>query len=246
MPCRIFRISCSFISIPSLFCCGFPHFGGKREGFAQVNDNLEATAQALFDELFFQAPVSEEMACKLEELAFINPNRSLAKGAVARCFEMASLPTKGCVPISNEVKPYNGGMRFQNGDTIMARITPCLENGKAAYINILSDGEVAFGSTEYIVIAAKPSVPLSFFYFLVRNSTFIGFAVSQMNGSSGRQRVSGTEIAAFVLNRPTPVTLQKFDALGSQVLEQIRANSLETMAMERLQTALLSNLSSDL
>jgi type I restriction enzyme S subunit len=187
---------------------------------------------------------AEETACRLEELAYINPNRALSKDTVARCFEMASLPTKGCVPIGDEVKPYNGGMRFMNGDTIMARITPCLENGKAAYINILDDAEVAFGSTEYIVIAAKPPVPKSFFYFLVRNSIFISFAVSQMNGSSGRQRVSGTEIAAFSFNRPVPSDLQRFDALGSQTLEQIKANSLEMMALERLQTALLSQMSS--
>lgn len=131
-----------------------------------------------------------------------------------------------------------------NGDTIMARITPCLENGKAAYINILTNDEVAFGSTEYIVIAAKPPVPKSFFYFLVRNTTFVAYAVAQMNGSSGRQRVSGTQIAAFVLNRPTPTDLQSFDKLGGKVLEDITSNSLEIMSLERLQTAMLSQLSS--
>jgi type I restriction enzyme S subunit len=75
---------------------------------------------------------AEETACRLEALVFINPNRVLSKDTVARCFDMASLPTKGCVPIGDEVKPYNGGTRFTNGDTIMTHITPCLKNDKAA------------------------------------------------------------------------------------------------------------------
>jgi hypothetical protein len=65
-----------------------------------------------------------------------------------------------------------------------------------------------------------------------------------MNGASGWQRVSGSEIAAFNLNRPTPANLQQFDSLGSRTLEQIKANSLEMMALERLQTAPLCQLSS--
>lgn len=208
-----------------------------------INDNLEATAQAIFDELFLRNNIIDDTACQLSDLAFINPNRALKKDTVARCFEMATLPIKGCVPSGYDSKPYIGGMRFMNGDTIMARITPCLENGKAAYINILNDNEVAFGSTEYIIIAAMPLIPKSFFYFLVRNSAFINYAVSQMNGSSGRQRVSGIQIAAFRLNRPTSADLQKFDALGSQTLEQIKVNSLEIIALERLQHIMLSQLS---
>ena len=82
---------------------------------------------------------------------------------------MSTLPTSGCIPTGDTTKPYNGGVRFINGDTLIARITPCLENGKAAYINILNEGEVAFGSTEYIVFASKDDIPSCFYYFLIRN-----------------------------------------------------------------------------
>ena len=180
----------------------------------------------------------------LDELAYINPVRSLLKRCSARCFDMATLPTKGCVPSEGEVKPYNGGMRFTNGDTIMARITPCLENGKAAYINLLNDGEIAFGSTEYIVLSPKPPMPNSFFYFLVRNATFVTFAIKHMNGSSGRQRVSGTDIAAFGFSRPSNKDLQTFDRLGIQTLEKIKSNTLEAALLERTQTAMMTQLSS--
>lgn len=54
-----------------------------------------------------------------------------------------------------EIKAFNGGAKFRNGDTLLAKITPCLENGKTAFVDILDDGEVAFGSTEFIVLRAK-------------------------------------------------------------------------------------------
>lgn len=79
----------------------------------------------------------------MADIALVNPVRPLAKGVEARYFEMATLPTNGCIPTGDFIKPYNGGVRFINGDTLIARITPCLENGKAAYINILEDNEVA-------------------------------------------------------------------------------------------------------
>lgn len=78
---------------------------------------------------------------------------------------MSTLPTSGCIPTGDTTKPYNGGVRFINGDTLIARITPCLENGKAAYINILNEGEVAFGSTEYIVLLLKMIFHLAFTIF---------------------------------------------------------------------------------
>ena len=96
----------------------------------RINDNLEATAQAYFDSLFFPAV---EPDCTLADIAEVNPVRQLKKGEKARCFDMATLPTNGCIPTGDEIKPYNGGVRFINGDTLIARITPCLENGKAAY-----------------------------------------------------------------------------------------------------------------
>ena len=198
----------------------------------KINDNLEAQAQAYFDSLFI---TNKNPNCTLADISVVNPARSLQKGTVARCFEMATLPTSGCIPIGGEVKPYNGGVRFINGDTIIARITPCLENGKAAYINILNEGEVAFGSTEYIVFAAKEGYPSSFYYFLIRNSQFVQFALQFMNGSSGRQRVSGEELASFPLKRPSHDQLLAFDRVGNAVLEQMKHYAQEIQSLKQLQ-----------
>ena len=187
--------------------------------------------------------MSTETDCTLADIALVNPIRPLAKGVSARCFEMATLPTNGCIPTGDIIKPYNGGVRFKNGDTLIARITPCLENGKAAYINILSEGEVAFGSTEYIVFAAKDNVPSCFYYFLIRNSKFVTFALQFMNGSSGRQRVSGEELASFPMLRPCQDDLDSFEKVGSLVLEQMKAIAEEIQLLKQVQETITATLS---
>lgn len=207
----------------------------------KINDNLEATAQAYFDSLFFD---ESEPNCTLADIALVNPVRPLAKGVEARYFEMATLPTNGCIPTGDFIKPYNGGVRFINGDTLIARITPCLENGKAAYINILEDNEVAFGSTEYIVFASKGNMPSSFYYFLIRNAKFVTFALQFMNGSSGRLRVSGEELASFPLCRPSCENLEAFDKVASLVLEQMKDNTYEIQKLKQLQEVIAATISS--
>lgn len=207
----------------------------------KINDNLEAQTQALFDELFLWDGMPD---CTLSEIANVNPTRTLSKGCIAKCYDMSCLPTRGCVPEGGEMKAYNGGVRFQNGDTLIARITPCLENGKAAYINILNDKEVAFGSTEYIVFSPVDTMPSSFYYFLIRSKKFRTFALQYMNGSSGRQRVSGDELAAFPLTNPSQEALSRFDMVAKPVLEQFKVASLEINRLNALQQLIIASISS--
>ena len=182
--------------------------------------------------------------CTLSEIANVNPTRTLSKGCIAKCYDMSCLPTRGCIPEGGEMKAYNGGVRFQNGDTLIARITPCLKNGKAAYINILNDKEVAFGSTEYIVFSPVDTMPSSFYYFLIRSKKFRTFALQYMNGSSGRQRVSGDELAAFPLTKPSHEALSRFDMVAKPVLEQFKVASLEINRLNALQQLIIASISS--
>ena len=207
----------------------------------RINDNLEAQVQAAFDNLFCS---SEDVDCTLNDISNVNPIRSLSKNSPAKCFDMSCLPTKGCIPTGGEIKPYNGGVRFKNGDTIIARITPCLENGKAAYINILDEDEIAFGSTEYIVFSAKGNIPSEFYYFLIRNQKFVQYALQFMNGSSGRQRVSGEELAAFQMKKPSDDDLMRFAKVSKPVMQQMKEASLEIDRLQKLQDLLVSQLSS--
>lgn len=182
--------------------------------------------------------------CSLSELADINPKRKLAKNAEARCIDMASLSTFSAFPNGWEYKKYTGGMKFVNGDTLIARITPCLENGKAAYINFLEDNETAFGSTEYIVMASKGRIPSEMLYCLARHPKFVDYAVKNMNGSSGRQRVSGEIIGQYQLPRFSEQDFRRFEDVGGDFFKAMTTNSLESMRLVELRDSLLPKLMS--
>ena len=133
--------------------------------------------------------MAEWVMKKLKDIAEFNPRESLAKGVVAKKVAMDKLqPFCRDIP-EYELEPFSGGTKFRNGDTIMARITPCLENGKTAKVAVLDEGEVGFGSTEYIVFRAKDGIDEDFIYYLVCSPLVREPAIKSMVGSSGRQRV---------------------------------------------------------
>ena len=208
----------------------------------QINDNLEQQAQAAFNNIV--AKYSECETINLSEIAALNPKRTIAKGTLARSIEMAQLPTSGSFPAGWDLKDYNGGMKFQNGDTLMARITPCLENGKVAYINFLEENEVAFGSTEYIVIASRGAIAPEVFYFLTRYNDFVDFAVKNMNGSSGRQRVSAETIGTYKLPVISPEDMVILETIAKEALNKIKYNSLENIRLSEIRDTLLPKLMS--
>lgn len=207
----------------------------------RINNNLQQQSFALFDKLLTKEHLTE---CCLSQIATINPKRILKKNEPARCIDMAQLSTCGSFPNGWEVKPYNGGMRFSNGDTLFARITPCLENGKTAYIDFLNENEVAFGSTEYIVIASKGEYPSEFFYCLARHPAFVDYAVKNMNGSSGRQRVSAETIGNYMLPVLTSDEIMDFGTTVSCLFKTMRNNSIENMSLTRLRDTLLPKIMS--
>ena len=212
----------------------------KIENNRRINTNLELQAQALFDKTFFED--KDVKRNPLSNYANINPTRTLRQGNIARYIEMANLPTKGSFPSDWSYKSYGGGCKFANGDTIMARITPCLENGKTAYIDFLEEQEVAFGSTEYIVISAKSGYCPALFYFLARNKEFVDYAVGHMNGSSGRQRVGGVDIANFPMPHISLEDSNKFAEIAMPIMDVIRNNSLENRQLATLRDTLLPKL----
>ena len=148
--------------------------------------------------------ISEWKTKKLSDIAEINPRESIKKGILAKKIAMDKLqPFCRDIP-SYELEKFNGGTKFKNGDTIMARITPCLENGKIAKVSILTDGEVGFGSTEYIVFRAMKNVDEDFLYYLISSPIVREPAIKSMVGSSGRQRVQTDVLANLEIKLPTP------------------------------------------
>ena len=213
----------------------------KIEANQKINDNLQQQAFAFFDRLMIEADNDD---CIVSDYADLNPRRVLAKHQIARSIDMSQLSTSGAFPSGWEMKPFNGGMRFANGDTLLARITPCLENGKTAFIDFLDEGEVAFGSTEYIVLAPKKNVPSEMLYCLARYPAFVDYAVKNMNGSSGRQRVSAETIGQFRLPKFDEQSLLKFGEAVKPMFLKMRYNSLENIRLAELRNVLLPKLMS--
>lgn len=217
------------------------YLDAKIETNKKINDNLQQQAFSVFDNLIANA---ENNDYTVSDYAFLNPKRTLAKNQVARSIDMSQLSTSGAFPSGWEMKPFNGGMRFTNGDTLLARITPCLENGKTAFIDFLDDGEVAFGSTEYIVLAPKNDTPPEMLYCLARYPAFVDYAVKNMNGSSGRQRVSAETVGQYRLPLFDKHSLVLFKEVVSPMFLKMRYNSLENMRLAELRDALLPKLMS--
>ena len=145
---------------------------------------------------------------KLSDIAIVNPKESIKKGQIAKKVAMDKLqPFTRDIP-GYELEMFSGGSKFRNGDTIMARITPCLENGKTAKVGILEEGEVGFGSTEYIVFRAKEKTDEDYLYYLITSPTIREPAIKSMVGSSGRQRVQTDVVENLELPIP-PYDQQK-------------------------------------
>lgn len=162
---------------------------------------------------------------KLSEIAYINPRESIGKGVVAKKVSMDRLQPF-CRDIPEFVlEEYKGGTKFKNDDTIMARITPCLENGKIAKVSILSNDEIGFGSTEYIVFRAIDGVSdADFLYYLICSPLVRNPAIKSMVGSSGRQRVQTDVVADLDIELPPIEEQRKIGGLLKTIDDKIKLN----------------------
>ena len=127
---------------------------------------------------------------KLGDVVEVNPRETLKKETLCKKIGMADLTEYQRKISSYEYDYYKGGTKFRNKDTLFSRITPCLENGKIAYVDILDQGELAFGSTEFLVLREKAEISNSkYIFYLSLSPTVKELAIKSMVGSSGRQRV---------------------------------------------------------
>lgn len=178
----------------------------------------------------------------LPEAFEINPTRFLARGLVAPYLDMQNMPTDTAQALDWTERPFGSGMRFINGDTLVARITPCLENGKTAYVDFLEECQVGWGSTEYIVLRSKSPFPLEYSYFLARWDDFRSHAIANMTGSSGRQRVPVNCLDTFYIVKPHPEVLKRFEATARHTLAMMKANVEQARTLAELRDAMLPKL----
>lgn len=190
---------------------------------------------------------SEWRTIRAADFIDFNPRLSLKKGAIATKIAMDKLkPFSKKVP-ETEKAEFNGGAKFCNGDTVMARITPCLENGKTAYVDMLDDGEIGFGSTEFIVMRAKTGVSdPQFVYYTAINPVFRNVAIKSMVGSSGRQRVQQSVLEELELSVPDLNEQRRIGAFLAGLDEKIALNNrindnLEQQAQSYFQELFVDN-----
>ena len=196
---------------------------------------LEETAQRLYKEWFvdFRFPGNEHTQIingvpmgwnltKLDDLIEFNPKYSVTKDVEHRFFPMSALSTTSMLLDYNEsyTTPSVSGTKFSNGDTLLARITPCLENGKTSFVGGLQNGEIALGSTEFIVMRSKALNPYMV-YLLARSENFRKTAINSMNGSDGRQRVQVDKLKLYPYTLPSSELIMEFGRMLKPIFGKI-------------------------
>lgn len=178
----------------------------------------------------------------VSEVMHVNPSRRLAKRQSAPYLDMKNMPTQGHHPDGWIQREFNSGTRFINGDTLLARITPCLENGKTAFVDFLGDGEIGWGSTEYIVLRPCPPLPAEFGYYLARSDELRLHAIKNMTGSSGRQRVPPNCLDQYFIAVPSRRIAETFGGIARPMMTRIKSNCDEARTLGALRDALLPRL----
>ncbi len=209
-------------------------------------DGLSPEIQALFPSEFEDSELGMIpkgwAAEELSSLININPRRTIKKGTVTHHIDMKALPTSSMSIDEVGSKEFKSGTKFINHDTLLARITPCLENGKTAYVNCIPGNDIAWGSTEFIVMNPKDEYLREYTYLLARSDELRAYAIKNMTGTSGRQRVSGTLVGEFKVSKPNQAVLEAFHKVTASLFMKIATNTENSVALEKIRDRLLPKL----
>ncbi|EJG1820162.1 restriction endonuclease subunit S [Vibrio parahaemolyticus] len=216
----------------------------NKEGVAF--DGLSPQIQALFPSEFEESELGMIPktwgVSSLSERVNINPKRTLKKGIVTHHIDMKALPTSSMSISEVAEKEFKSGTKFQNHDTLLARITPCLENGKTAYVNCIPENEIAWGSTEFIVMNPKLKFFREYVYLLARTEELRAYAIKNMTGTSGRQRVSGALVGEYLIVNPSDSIVEEFHRIAEPLFSKIAENTRSTVVLEKIRDRLLPKL----
>jgi len=220
---------------------------------------LEAMARALYREWFvhFRFPGHEKLpriasplgdipqgweVKRMPECVDISPRVSVPRDGEKPFVPMGCLSNDSMLISDIESRAGNSGAKFQNGDTLFARITPCLENGKTGFVQFLPDAQsVAFGSTEFIVLRSRTLTP-EFVYLLARSDEFRGVAIKSMSGATGRQRVQEKCFDDFQIVQAPRALLDRFSAIVAPSFRLIYKLHLQIQNLRRTRDLLLPRL----
>ncbi|MGE0355799.1 MAG: restriction endonuclease subunit S [Burkholderiales bacterium] len=238
-------------------------FAGILSAYDELRENsqrririLEAMARALYREWFvyFRFPGYKRVprvasslgdiprgweVKRVPECVSINPRVVVSRDGEKPFVPMGCLANNSMLVTDIESRDGNSGSKFQNGDTLFARITPCLENGKTGFVQFLPDEHaVACGSTEFIVLRSRTLTP-EFVYLLSRSDEFRGNAIKSMSGASGRQRVQERCFDEFKITHPPRALLDRFSAIVAPSFRLIHSLHLHVVNLRQTRDLLL-------
>lgn len=207
---------------------------------------LEEMAQNLYREWFvsFRFPGHKKVKMVESPLGGIiefDPSVPMDRAAVVPFVSMEGLSKRSMVVRATETRRGGGGARFQNGDTLLARITPCLENGKTGFVQCLPEGVSGMGSTEFIVMRGK-TVPPEFVYLLARSDEFRAHAVKSMTGATGRQRVQVVALERFEAAIPPAEVIRGFGDLCRPLFSTVYSLARRNAVLRQTRDLLLPRL----
>lgn len=210
-----------------------------------ANDAFARAAEELLVAQFRQMQCGSDARLRsLGEVVDWNPSYAAPIAAEPTYVDMQKLPTVGSQIGAWARRPAKGGARFTNGDTLLARITPCLENRKTGFVNFLQPGEVGLGSTEFVVLRSRPGFAKPLSYFVAIDEGFRRHAIQNMVGTSGRQRVSVGSLAEYEMTLPEGDALADFGRRSELLFERLGKKRDESNKLAELRDTLLPHLMS--
>lgn len=175
---------------------------------------------------------------KLSDFVEINPRVSLKQGNEYSFVEMKDLDATFKYVAPSAKKELKGGAKFENGDTLFARITPCLENGKICQVKEL-ENNVGFGSTEFLIFRGKENISdTDFVYYLMRSDYVRNNAIQMMSGTSGRQRVEKSALEELEIQVPDLITQKEIAQILSSLDDKIELLKQMNQTLEDIAQAI--------
>jgi type I restriction enzyme, S subunit len=229
----------------------------KIENLQNQNHTLEQMAQVIFKSWFVDFDGVTEWddselgtipkgwsVVNISDIIEINPTRNLKKGILAPYLGMTDIPIHSSRISGFYLREFTSGMKFINGDTLVARITPSLENGKTAFVDFLQNDEIGWGSTEYIVLRPKVPIPAEYGYCFARTDDFRSHAILNMTGTSGRQRVPESCFDEYSVVKPPTDLTTVFGNITKKIFLKIKNNANMILDLTKTRDTLLPKLMS--
>lgn len=181
----------------------------------------------------------------LGDVIEFDPKVPLTKDRMKQSVPMAALSASSMVLDQSLIENTmsNSGSKFKNGDSLLARITPCLENGKTAFVDCLDCDEGAVGSTEFIVMRSKNLNPYMV-YCIARSDCFRTEAINSMTGSDGRQRAQKDKLKALSYILPPKSLIDRFEQFAQPCFDKIRVLNRQNGFLVKARDKLLPKLMS--